>query len=110
MKAIIDADGECIAIVFDTAGHDLTGCTVLDEVPEPVHEHAWSQASQAFVPRPPNAQEELTADAHWSALKTATPSQIEAWLANNVNTLSEARRVLKLILLALRALHARRAL
>lgn len=41
------------------------------------------------------------------AAENATPAQIEAWLTSNVTDLASARRVLKLLILALRALKDR---
>lgn len=110
MIGLIDANGDCFAIVASTAGYDLTGLTLVDPVPEPLADYVWDSAQQAFVPRPPSPGEDFEADTLWPALRTATPAQIEAWLASNVTNLAEARRVLKLILLALRALHSRRSL
>lgn len=110
MIAIINANGDCVAIVASTAGYDLTGMTLVDPVPEPLRDYVWDKSAQAFVARPPTPSEEFNADSLWPALRTATPAQIEAWLTNNVTNLAEARRVLKLILLALRALHSRRSL
>jgi hypothetical protein len=110
MKAIISGAGQLLEIVYSTAGHDLTGCTVIDPVPEPVNDHVWDRVARAFVPRPPNEVEDLAADPFWNSLSTATPAQIDSWLAANVTSLADARRALKLILLALRALRATRKL
>ena len=111
MKALIDeATNELRGIVASTAGIDLTGLRVVEPVPRPPHEYVWNAVTSQFDPRPPNAAEDLKGDPFWTALRDATPQQIENWLGNNVTNLAEARRVLKLILLALRALRARRTL
>ena len=104
MKALIDSTGVVLFVVYDTAGYDLTGLTVIDNVPEPPHEFVWNNTTMTFDPRPPTAAEEtaksLTADPRWQAIKTATPDQIDAWLTANVTDLASARRVLKILVLA----------
>jgi hypothetical protein len=110
MKAIINVNGDCIAIVYSTAGYDLADCTVIDPVPTPEHDFVWDKATQTFVPRPLTDSEStrltLNGDPRWQALKNATPAQIDTWLANNVTNLAEARQVLGLILRAIRVLAA----
>lgn len=111
MIAIIDASGQLREIVYSAAGLDLAGCTIVDPVPEPTYQYRWDVSAQAFVLRPPtaaeNAQIELHADLLWSTLRNASAQQIDAWLAANVTNLAGALRVLKLLLLALRALATR---
>ena len=48
----------------------------------------------------------LDGDARWTAVRAATPAQIDAWLTANVTNLAQARDVLKLLLLAVRKLGA----
>ena len=45
----------------------------------------------------------LKADAIAQALDNATPAQISNWVDNNVTTLADARRLFKLILMALKS-------
>lgn len=110
MKAIINSNGDIEQIVGSTEGVDLTGMTVIDNVPEPPHEYVWNKVTQQFDPRPPTDGEAtratLNSDTRWSALKNATPQQIDTWLQNNVTNLAEARQVLGLILRAIRVLAA----
>lgn len=111
MKALIDeATNELRGIVVSTAGIDLTGLRVVEPVPRPPHDYVWNPATSEFDPRPPNAAEDLRGDPFWTKLRDATPAQIDNWLTNNVTSLADARRLFKLILLALRALRARRTL
>lgn len=49
---------------------------------------------------------ELERNAQWTALRDATPAQIDTWLTNNVTNIAQARAVLKLLLLAVRKLRA----
>jgi hypothetical protein len=111
VKALIDeATNELVGIVISTSGIDLTGLRIVEPVPRPPHDYRWNPVTSEFDPRPPNAAEDLKGDPFWTALRDATPRQIDNWLTGNVTNLAEARRVLKLILLALRALRARRTL
>jgi len=104
MKAIIDSEGRC-TVVYSTDGYDLTGCTVVN-APAPIERYVWDGTQ--FAPRPPTPAEEtdaaLEADARWQALKNASPAQIDAWLASNVTTISQARQVLKILTLAVQRL------
>lgn len=104
MKAIIDSTGALVTIVYDAQGYEVEGGSVVDNVPLPPDDFAWNVATQSFEPRPPTAAEEtaaaLSADPRWQALKTATPAQVESWLAANVTDMASARRVLKILVLA----------
>jgi len=108
MKALIDSNGDVQQIVFSTDGYDLTGMTVIDNVPVPPHEYVWNKLTQAFEPRPPTPAEEITlalfSDPRWRALQAATPAQIDAWLAANVTTLARVQDVLKVLLLVARTI------
>lgn len=98
-------DGECIAIVHSTDGHDLDGVTVIDAPENPTE---WRYQAGAWVPRPltevEQDEETLAGDGRWNAVRNATPAQIEAWLAANVTSLADARAVLKTLILAARKL------
>lgn len=104
------ATGELVAIVDSTVGYDMALYTTINVAGDPA-EVRWDRATQQLVPRPLTAREvahaELIADARWQAIQAATPAQIEAWLTSNVTDLASARRVLKLLILALRALKDR---
>ena len=45
----------------------------------------------------------LKADAIFTALETATPLQINNWVDNNINTLADAKRLFKLILIYIKS-------
>lgn len=111
MKALINADGTLAGIVHSLDGVDVRGLTVVESVPEPPHEFVWNVATQAFVPRPPTRIEasraDLRADAFWTQLQDATAAQLDTWLANNVTDMASARRVLKFVLLSVRAIRVR---
>lgn len=108
MKALVNEDGELVSVVSDTLRQNLAGLTVVDNVPEPVHNYQWSKATQRFVPRPPTDNEEtdaaLEADDHWQALKGASPAQIDDYLMSNAANPAQARQVLKIIILAVQRL------
>lgn len=101
------ASGELVAIVESTSGYDMTLYTTIVIVGDPLSLR-WDRALQQLVPRPPSAAEttqaSLDADPRWQAMRTATPAQIEAWLTSNVTDLASARRVLKLLVLAVQIL------
>jgi hypothetical protein len=44
------------------------------------------------------------ADARWQAVRTATVAQIDTWLTNNVTNITQARAVLRMLILAIRRL------
>jgi hypothetical protein len=44
----------------------------------------------------------LAADTTWAAVSTATPAQIDTWLNSNVSNLADARRILRLLIIATR--------
>jgi len=44
-------------------------------------------------------------DIRWTAVKTATPAEIDTWINNNIIDLPSARNLLKALVLAVRALH-----
>lgn len=98
-------NGECIAIVDSTDGHDLTGVTVIDAPENPAE---WRYQAGQWQPRPltdaEKDEQELAVDSRWNAVKSANPAQIDAWLAAHVTTLADARAVLKTLLLAVRKL------
>jgi len=48
----------------------------------------------------------LDSDARWAAVRTATPAQIDTWLTANVTNLTQAREVLRVLILAVRKLGA----
>jgi len=50
-------------------------------------------------------EDNLNNDSKWQAIQTATPAQIQTWLTNNVTNLTEARDVLKILILAVRKLN-----
>ena len=107
MLALIrKADSTLAAFVESTAGYDLA---LYDAVAMPAgdpRDFTWDGA--AIVPRQPSAYEEtqagLDADPRWQAMKTATPAQVDTWLTDNVVDLASARRVLKLLILAVQLL------
>lgn len=98
-------DGELVAFVESTDGYDLTGVTVR-EVEGDVRRLRYRGGE--FVERDPTPAEEtraaLDADTRWRAMREASPEQIEAWLAGNVTDLASARRVLKILILAVQRL------
>lgn len=99
-----------VALVESTDGYDLTVWRVAASgVPDPnAARLVWDRAAKAFVPRAPRPAEvtaaAIEADARWAALRGASPEQIDAWLATNVQTLQDARRVLRLLILAVQTL------
>lgn len=106
MHALIDkATNTMVAVVDSTDGYDLSVFNVVPVTGDPA---AWTWNGSQLVPRPPTPAEEtataLTDDPRWAALKAATPAQIEAWLASNVSDLNSARRVLKVLVLAVQLL------
>ena len=108
MLALISkATRDCVSVVHSTGGYDLA---LFDVVPAPDNPLAyeWSISGQQFVLRPPSDGEatraELESDPRWAALKTASGAQVDAWLAANVTDLASARRVLKLLILAVQLL------
>lgn len=98
-------DGQLQAIVESTDGYDLTGITVR-EVSGDVRK--LRLVAGEFVERAPTPAEQtrtaLDADTRWQAMKAASPEQIESWLTSNVNDLASARRVLKVLILAVQKL------
>jgi len=106
--ALIDSNGQLVAIVASIAGVDMTGLRIVDPVPEPIIDYVWDTGSQVFVTRPPTAHEQtqadLDADPRWQSMRTATPAQVDNWLTANVTDLASARRVLKLLILAVQLL------
>lgn len=97
------ASGDLVAIVDSTAGYDMTRYTTVTVTGDPTA-WRWDKATQQLVPRPLSAgevtQADLEADPRWQAMRTATPAQVETWLAANVTDLASARRVLKLLVMA----------
>ena len=100
------SDGVHVANVESTDGYDLA---LYDAVALPAGDPTqWAWNGSAFVTRTPTPQEAteaaLTDDPRWQAMKNATPVQIDSWLAANVTDLASARRVLKLLILAVQLL------
>ena len=100
------SDGVFVAAVESTDGYDLALYDARPLPPGDPSQWAWDGAQ--FVPRPPTAHEvtqaDLEADPRWRAMKTATPAQVDTWLTGNVVDLASARRVLKLLILAVQLL------
>lgn len=104
MYALI-RDGQLEAFVASTEGYDLAGLTVI-EVEGDVRRLRYRDGR--FVERDPTPAEEtraaLDADARWQAMRDASPDQVQAWLDANVTDLASARRVLRLLILAVQRL------
>lgn len=100
------SDGVLECVVHATDGHDLTPYDVHELPAGDPMQYRWN--GSAFVVRDPTPAEEtagaLTADPRWAALKAASPAQIDTWLTANVTDVASARRVLKVLLLAVQAL------
>lgn len=99
-----------VIVVATPDGYDLSEWTVIDtatEDPAPLG-RVWDKATRTWIartrPATELARDALNADAFWSALDDAMPAQIDAWLVANVTDLASARRVLKMLLLAVRFL------
>ena len=112
MLALIrKSDRQLEAIVHSLDGYEPELYDVLEVEGDPTMV-TWN--GTALVPRPKTAEEEvaqaLADDPLARALLAATPAQIDAWLAANVTSLADARKVLKLALLGLRMLRVRRTL
>lgn len=109
MFGIVDkVTRQCVALVEDPAGYDPA---LYDTVAGPVGDPTqwrWDVATESWVNAPPSPSGEtaaaLEADPRWQAIKTATPDQVETWLTNNVTNLASARRVLKILVLAVQKL------
>ena len=100
------SDGAHVANVESADGYDLA---LYDAVAlPPGNPTQWAWSGSAFVTRDPTPQEAteaaLTDDPRWQAMKTATPAQVDTWLTANVVDLASARRVLKLLILAVQLL------
>lgn len=99
-----------VIVVATTDGYDLTEWTVLasDAADPALNNTVWDKGTRQWVARTRSrdelARDALRAEALWTALDTATPAQIDAWLTTNVTDLASARRVLKMLLLAVRFL------
>jgi hypothetical protein len=103
---ILKADSTLDSIVDSTDGYDLELYDVY-ELPEG-DPGQWAWNGTAIVQRPPTASEEtaaaLEADPRWQAMKSKTPQEVETWLTSNVTDLASARRVLKILILAVQRL------
>jgi hypothetical protein len=103
---ILKADSTLDSFVNSTDGYDLELYDVY-ELPEG-DPGQWAWNGTAIVQRAPTASEEtnaaLEADPRWQAMKSASPQQVENWLAANVTDLASARRVLKILVLAVQRL------
>lgn len=99
------ADSTLDCIVDSTDGYDLTEFNVV-EIPGDPMDLRWDGAQ--FVQRDPTPAEEsdaaLEADVRWQQLKGASPQQIETYLTQQVTDLASARRVLKILVLAVQRL------
>ena len=100
------ADGVFVCGVDSTDGYDLS---LYDAVAMPAGDPTrWAWDGVQFAPRPPTPAEEteaaLDADPRWQAMRTAKPAQVDAWLSSNVTDLASARRVLKVLMLAVQRL------
>lgn len=100
------ADNTLDSKVGSTDGYDLSLYDVKELPPGDPAQWAWDGTQ--FVPRPPTPAEEteaaLEADPRWLAMRNASPAQIEARLASDVTDLASARRVLKILVLAVQRL------
>ena len=90
------------AFVETPAGYDPAEFDALPFDGDPLSV-IWDGAT--FIARPPTPAEEteiaLGDDARWQAMRSASPAQVESWLTSNVTDLTSARRVLKLLILAI---------
>jgi len=102
---------EAVGLVESTQGHDMSALEIGPEIPGRPDEWVWDVPSESWVPRPPAVRERagsaLAADTRWQALQQATPEQVETWLASNVTDLASARRVLKILVMAVQRLTER---
>lgn len=106
MYALIrKSDNTLQEFVHSTEGYDLALFDVVSGVEDPLRLE-WNGAALVEAPPPvqDTARDAMQADQLWSSLQTATPQQVEQWLAANVTDLASARRVLKFLLLAIQQL------
>lgn len=100
------SDGAWVAAVASTDGYDLTLYDAVELPPGDPTQWAWNGA--AFVTRDPTPAEATEAaladDPRWQAMRNASPAQVEAFLTGNVTDLPSARRVLKLLIIAVQLL------
>lgn len=107
MYALIDKASNTLAgITVEPSAYDLA---LYDVVPIPDNNpDGWIWNGTTLVARPARAIEltgaALDADPRWAALKSASPAQIDTWLDANVTDLASARRVLKILCLAIQLL------
>jgi hypothetical protein len=96
--------------VNSLAGYDLQDWTIILENldAEEIQNKRWSEALQALEEIPPNALKTISSsldqDPRWSALKNATPTQIENYIQNNVVDLASAKQLLTVFAKVLRML------
>ena len=109
MYAIVDrVSRECLCFSYSTDGYDPADYDFRELPTADFMAWAWDVATDDFIPRPLTPREvtdaALEADSRWQAIKTATPDDIEAWLSANVTDLASARRVLKILVMAVQKL------
>lgn len=95
-----------VCAVYSTDGYDAALYDFVDMPPGDPTQWRWDGST--FVQRDPTPAEETAAaldtDPRWQAMKSASPAQIDTWLTANVTDLASARRVLKILVLAVQAL------
>jgi hypothetical protein len=91
-------------------GYELQEWTVILENldPEEIQNKRWSEALQALEEIPSGVLKtislSLDQDSRWSQMKSATPTQIETYIQNNVTDLASAKQVLIVFAKVLRLL------
>lgn len=107
MKALIDSNGDLLVIAEDLSGYETKGRSVIDNVPEDPHNYIWNRERRTFEPRPPSEREKVVAAARsdelLEQLGKATAEQMET-MVSDVKDINDVKRVLRSILLAIRAL------
>ena len=109
MYAIVDKTSrECLCFSHSTNGYDPADYDFRALPTGDPQAWAWDVATDDFIPRPLTLREKtdaaLATDSRWQTIKSATPSEIEAWLNANVTDLASARVVMKILVMAVQKL------